>query len=90
MTYSVVHLSLDDFGVKYVGKEYAQHLKSTLEENYTVTKERAGAPYIGRTLDWDYKRRQVTLSMPHYVKKALKQFQHTLKRNSTNHLQVQR
>jgi hypothetical protein len=31
---------------------------------------------IGITLDWDYKKRQVHLSMPNYVKKALKQFQH--------------
>jgi hypothetical protein len=27
-------------------------------------------------LDWDYKKQQVHLSMPNYVKKALKQFQH--------------
>ncbi len=32
--------------------------------------------YIGITLDWDYKKRQVHLSMPNYLKKALKQFQH--------------
>ncbi len=27
-------------------------------------------------MDWDYKKRQVHLLMPNYVKKALKQFQH--------------
>jgi len=27
---------VDDFGVKYVGKEYTMHLKQTLEENYTL------------------------------------------------------
>ena len=32
-------LVVDDFGVKYVGKEHAEHLKNTLEENYTVTTE---------------------------------------------------
>jgi hypothetical protein len=32
--------------------------------------------YIGITLDWDYKCRQVHLSMPGYIKKALKQFKH--------------
>ena len=73
-------LVVDDFGVKYVGKEHAQHLKNTLEENYTVTTEWDGTRYIGITLDWDYKRRQVHLSMPNYVKKALKQFQHILKK----------
>ena len=30
-------LVVDDFGVKYVGEEYALHLKHTIEENYTVT-----------------------------------------------------
>ena len=73
-------LIVDDFGVKYVGEEHAQHLKNTLEENYTVTIEWEGTRYIGITLDWDYKRRQVHLLIPHYVKKALKQFQHKLKK----------
>jgi len=35
-----------------------------------------GTRYIGITLDWDYNKRQVHLSMLNYVKKALKQFQH--------------
>jgi len=39
-----------------------------------------GRRYIGITLDWDYKRRQVHLSMPNYVKKALKQFQHKVRK----------
>ena len=69
-------LVVDDFGVKYVGEEHALHLKQTLEENYKVTLEWDGRRYIGITLDWDYKRRQVHLSMPGYIKKALKQFKH--------------
>ena len=32
-------LVVDDFGVKYVGKEHTIHLKKTLEENYNVTLE---------------------------------------------------
>ena len=67
-------LVVDDFGVKYVGKEHALHLKSTLEDNYGVTTEWDGKRYIGITLDWDYKRRQVHLSMPGYIAKALKVF----------------
>ena len=31
--------------------------------------------YIGITLPWDYASRKVTLSMPHYVRKALHKFQ---------------
>ena len=62
--------------MKYVGKEHALHLKSTLEDNYGVTTEWDGKRYIGITLDWDYERRQVHLSMPGYIAKALKVFQH--------------
>ena len=73
-------LVVDDFGVKYVGEEHALHLKQTLENDYSVTTEWEGKRYIGITLDWDYERRQVHLSMPGYVKKALKQFQHVMKK----------
>ena len=73
-------LVVDDFGVKYVGKEHALHLKTVLEEHYKVTNDWTGGRYIGITLDWDYKRRQVHLSMPGYVSKALTQFQHVLKK----------
>ncbi len=30
-------LVVDDFGIKYAGKEHAQHLKNTLEEHYKLT-----------------------------------------------------
>ena len=72
-------LVVDDFGVKYVGEEHAQHLKLVLEEHYKVTTDWTGTRYIGITLDWDYDKRQVHLSMPGYVQKALKQFQHVWK-----------
>ena len=73
-------LVVDDFGMKYVREKHALHLRKTLEEDYTVTTEWDGARYIGISLDWDYKRQQVHLSMPEYVEKALKQFQHTIKK----------
>ena len=69
-------LVVEKFGVKYVGKEHALHLKQTLEYHYKVTTKWDGCWYIGITLDWDYKQRQVHLSMPGYTAKALKQFQH--------------
>ncbi len=70
---------VDDFGVKYVGKEHALHLHKVLEAHYQLTCDWTGQRYIGITLDWDYKQRQVHLSMPGYVKKALKQFRHEMK-----------
>ena len=69
-------LVVDDFGVKYEGEEHALHLKQALEEHYKVTTDWTGKRYIGIMLDWDYKKQQVHLTMPGYVTKALKQFQH--------------
>jgi hypothetical protein len=69
-------LVVDDFGVKYVGKEHALHLKSVIEQHYKVSADWSGTRYIGITIDWDYARRKVHLSMPGYKDKALKQFQH--------------
>jgi hypothetical protein len=44
-------LVVDDFGVKYVDKEHAQHLKNALKEHYKLTCDWTGKRYIGITLD---------------------------------------
>ena len=75
ITFSLV---VDDFGVKYVGKEHAEHLKQVLEQHYQVTTDWAGERYVGIHLKWDYNKQRVHLYMPGYVRKALKQFQHKL------------
>lgn len=69
-------LVVDDFGIKYVGEEHAQHLKKVLKKHYKVTTNWTGRRYISITLDWDYAKRKVHLSMPGYVAKALKQLGH--------------
>ncbi len=71
-------LVVNDFRVKYVGNEHALHLKHVLKESYQLTCDWDGCQYIGITLDWDYQQWRVHLSMPGYVKKALKLFQHQL------------
>ena len=76
-------LVVDDFGVKYVGEEHEILLKHTIEENNTVTSEWDGRQYIGITINWEYKRRQVHLSMPKYVTKSLKQFNHKPQKKKT-------
>ena len=73
-------LVVDEFEVKYVGKEHVLHLKQKIEENYTVTLEWDGRRYIGITLDWNYNRRQVHISMPNYVTEALKKSNHTIQK----------
>ena len=57
-------LIVDDFGVKYVGKEHADNLIKILEENYVVDKDWEGKKYCGISLDFEYTKRQVLLSMP--------------------------
>ena len=69
-------LVVDDFGVKYVGEEHARHLMSTLKEHYDIEDDWKGNKYIGLTLDWDYDRREVHVSMPGYIGKARKEFGH--------------
>jgi hypothetical protein len=69
-------LVVDDFGVKYIGKEHALHLQSVIEQYYKCSADWSGNRYIGITIDWDYIKRKVHLSMPGYKDKALKQFQH--------------
>eukprot|EP00804_Cyclotella_cryptica_P005280 CCRYP_015798-RA/>CCRYP_015798-RA protein AED:0.29 eAED:0.29 QI:0/0/0/1/1/1/2/0/570 len=73
-------LVVDNFGVKYERKEDADHLLSVLQEHYTVKADWAGTRYIGIHLHWDYVQRKVHLHMQGYVKKALTQFQHVLKK----------
>ena len=62
---------MDDFGVKYIGKEHVMHLIKSLKEHYEVEEDWEGRRYLGITLDWDYKKREVHLSMPDYVARAL-------------------
>jgi hypothetical protein len=69
-------LVVDDFGVKYVGKENVEHLLNTIQKHYKSSCDWDGKRYCGLTIKWDYAGRKVHLSMPTYIKKALQRFQH--------------
>jgi hypothetical protein len=69
-------LVVDDFGVKYVGLEHAEHLMTCIKKKYSISSDWNGTAYCGLTLDWDYKDRTVDLSMPGYIKAALHNHQH--------------
>jgi hypothetical protein len=64
------------FGVKYVGREHAEHLMACIKKNYNSSSDWNGSAYCGLTLDWDYKNRTVDLSMPGYIKAALHKYQY--------------
>jgi hypothetical protein len=57
---------VDDFGVKYEGREHAQHLYNTLQLKYTVTADWNGNKFLGMQLDWNYEAGHMDVSMPNY------------------------
>ena len=44
---------MDGFGVKYTGKEYADHLLNTLKTRYEVSEDWEGKLYCGIKLNWN-------------------------------------
>eukprot|EP00804_Cyclotella_cryptica_P013054 CCRYP_002367-RE/>CCRYP_002367-RE protein AED:0.37 eAED:0.37 QI:0/0/0/1/0/0/2/0/323 len=69
-------LCVDDFGVKYVGREHADHLLKTLNQFYQTSQDWNGTRYLGLTFVWDYTTRRVSISMPGYCAKAMHRFHH--------------
>ena len=70
-------LVVDDFGVKYIGKEHADHLMGILKQHYEMEEDWNGALYCGIALKWNYAQGYVDISMPNYVRKQLTKYRHT-------------
>ena len=64
-------LVVDDFGIKYIGQENAQHLIDPLKDFYEVEIDRKGKLYCGISFDWNYNAKYVKISMPNYVHRQL-------------------
>ena len=77
-------LVVDDFGVKYVGQEHAEHLMQCLQDKYTISHEWDGTRYLGLTINWDYDHGEVHISMPNYIEEALLRFKHHQPRKPQN------
>jgi hypothetical protein len=70
-------LVVDDFAIKYVGKEHVNHLLNLLRRDYeAVSVDWEAALYCGITCLWDYDNRICELSMPGYIIAVLKKFLH--------------
>jgi hypothetical protein len=67
-------LILDDFTVKYMGKQCAAHLQDALLRSFELTTDWEGKLYSGMNLKWDYKNRPCDISMPCYVANVLSKF----------------
>jgi hypothetical protein len=69
-------LIVDDFAVKYVGKQHADHLRNALLQSYELTTAWEEKVYSSMSLKWYYKNRTCDISMPGYVSNVLRKFQH--------------
>jgi hypothetical protein len=52
-------LMVDDFTVKYVGKQHVEHLRNALLQTYELTMDWTVKVYSGMTLKWDYKKQNM-------------------------------
>ena len=79
-------LVVDDFGIKYIGNKHVQHLIQVLKQDYQIEEDWGGTQYIGLTVEWNYKRHEVHISMPGYVEKALARFGHQVPKHPQHQL----
>ena len=71
----LLSLVVENFGVKYVGKEHANHLIPAIREFYPVAEDWNGILYWGIKLKWDYQKWTFDSSMPKYVATSLHKYQ---------------
>ena len=64
-------LVVDDFGIKFIGDEHANHLKRLLQQYYNITVDWEGSKCVGISLKWDCEVRTLETSVPGFVKKTL-------------------
>lgn len=81
VTFSLV---VDDFGIKFTHREDADHLLACLRELYAITVDWSGSKYLGISIKFDRVAREVSLSMPGYVRKALARFAPSIKRGAAS------
>ena len=66
------YLCVDDFGEQYISDDDAQHLINALKQKYTITIDKSGKHFVGLDLNWNYSHGWVDISMPTFVRNALK------------------
>jgi hypothetical protein len=70
-------LIVDNFGIKSTSCDHVLHLKTTLEEHYTITMDWDRYLFCNINIDWNYPAGTANLNMPNYILKALLKFQHS-------------
>ena len=57
-------LTVNDFRVKYICKEYSDNLEAAVEEEYEVSNNWEGTKYCVLAINWNYEIWEVNISMP--------------------------
>jgi hypothetical protein len=57
-------LVFDDFGIKYIGRDNAEHLMAAIKKKYDISSDWTGSAYCGLKIEWDYTNDTVDVSMP--------------------------
>ncbi len=71
------NLCVNNFGIKYSGREHLHHLYDALrKETYEIVEDWTGNLYCGIKLKWNYKKHHVDLAMPSHVMKQLTKYSH--------------
>ncbi len=71
-------LVVDDFGIRYTNKQDVDDLIAIINKEYKCSQDWTGNRYdIGLTLNWNYEKHYVDLSMPGYIARALQRFVHS-------------
>ena len=65
-------LCVDDFGLKDFNRNNAAHLLNTLGTNYKYTMDWTDYNFCGLIFGWNYKDGCMDISMPGYIKDALR------------------
>ncbi|KAL7465450.1 hypothetical protein ACHAXS_005954 [Conticribra weissflogii] len=81
-------LVVDDFRVKYISLEHAQHLFNTLKQYYTILEDWEGKLYCRVSLNWNYEQQCIDILMPGYIAKVLQTYNHDAPpAHNTHHIQ---
>jgi len=71
------NLCVDDFGIKYIGREHLEHLYNLQrKETYKIVEDLESDLYCVIALKWNYAKHHVDLTMVKYVMKQLTKYGH--------------
>ena len=76
---------MDDFGVKYVRRQHAEHIITWIQFFYPESVDWTGELYCGVSLDCNHKNKHVTLFITIFVEVAMNECQHKIQQEPIIH-----